>query len=103
MNFNGPSDFTPHLFRFTNLQNQHVGVWCVCLFYGVTPFQGWNWFQNAPLPGATPQATYVRALRAQYFVLSFHNFHQQARPRRGHTRAAQGEALGKKNIRKIKL
>ena len=40
MNFDDPSEFTPHLFRFTNLLNQHVGVWCVCIFYGVTPIQG---------------------------------------------------------------
>jgi len=63
---------------------------------------GLNMVLDIPLPGAAPQAICVRALRAHYFVLFFHNFSLQARPRRGYTRAAQGEALGKRNHQKNK-
>ena len=35
---------------------------------------GLDMVPDAPLPGAAPQANPVRALRAHYFALSFHNF-----------------------------
>ena len=48
---------------------------------------------DTPLPGASPQAICVRALRAHYSV--FPQFSQKARPRRGQIAIAQGAALGK--------
>jgi len=101
MNFDDPSELTPHLFRFTDLQNPHACVRGVHILRGNAP-SGLDMVPDAPLPGAAPQASRVRALRAHYFILSFHNFSPKTRPRRGHTQAAQGEALGKRNHQKNK-
>ncbi len=55
---------------------------------------GLDMVPDIPLPGAAPQAIFVQALRAHYFILSFRNFSQQARPRRGQTSVAQGGSPG---------
>ncbi len=84
MNFDDPSEFTSHLFGFTDLQNLPVGVRGVHILRCDAP-SGLKMMPDAPLPGASPQASRVRALRAHYFILSFHNFSQKTRPRRGQT------------------
>ena len=45
----------------------------IILHYFDAP-SGLDMVPDAPLPGAAPQANPVRALRAHYFILSFHNF-----------------------------
>ena len=83
MNVDDPVEPPPYLFRFMYLHCFDAP-------------SGLDMVPDTPLPGAAPQAIFVQALRAHYFVLSFHNFSQQARPRRGQTSVAQGAALGKK-------
>ena len=67
INFDDPVEPLPFLFRFIILHHFDAPSWL-------------HMVPDTPLPGAAPQATFVRALRAHYFVLPFHNFFGKQTP-----------------------